>query len=265
MNNTTALVNNLQKKYSNPAIDELSGEYYGNSDYINYGYWEPETKDQKSASANLVAKLLSYIPEKNGTILDVACGKGATVRHLLQYYPASSITAINILEQQLAVCRQKAPDCQFINMDATVLDFPPETFDNIICVEAAFHFNTREQFLRRASSVLKPGGRLVLSDIIVTRMGEILSPTRLEENYIPNLDAYHALYLRCGFESANILDATEASWNRFHCNYIHFMSKKLLKNTISLNQFHRITSHLKAMNAHLRHYVITTAYKGLAA
>ena len=33
-------------------------------------------------------------------------------------------------------------------MSATDLQFPDNTFDTILCVEAAFHFNTREQFVQ---------------------------------------------------------------------------------------------------------------------
>ena len=40
-------------------------------------------------------------------------------------------------------------------MDATELDFRDNSFDSIICVEAAFHFDTREKFVREAYRVLK--------------------------------------------------------------------------------------------------------------
>ncbi len=39
-------------------------------------------------------KLMAFIPEKNGTILDVACGKGATTRYLLKYYTPENVTGI---------------------------------------------------------------------------------------------------------------------------------------------------------------------------
>ena len=46
------------------------------------------------------------------------------------------------------------------------LDFPKPQFDAVICVEAAFHFNTRDIFLREALRILKPRGSLVLSDML---------------------------------------------------------------------------------------------------
>ena len=36
-------------------------------------------------------KLLVTVPEKTGNILDVACGKGATTRHLLKYFKPENV------------------------------------------------------------------------------------------------------------------------------------------------------------------------------
>jgi ubiquinone/menaquinone biosynthesis C-methylase UbiE len=45
-------------------------------------------------------------------------------------------------------------------MDAVEMDFADHSFEQIICVEAAFYFNTRRQFLQEAWRVLKPGRNL---------------------------------------------------------------------------------------------------------
>ena len=81
----------------------LVAEYYGHSDYMNYGYWTADTKNQAEASDNLIGRLLAMIPEKKGRILDVACGRGASTRHLLRHYQPSDIVAINISEKRTRV------------------------------------------------------------------------------------------------------------------------------------------------------------------
>ena len=145
---------------------KLQRAYYGGSRFYNFGYWTPETKSQREASETLVRKLLEFLPEKGGTILDVACGMGATTGMLLEQYAAPTVVGVNISLNQLSVAHESVADCSFIAMDATRLAFEDESFDDIICVEAAFHFTTRADFLKEAFRVLKPGGHLVHSDIL---------------------------------------------------------------------------------------------------
>src|SRR5690349_9288040 len=44
------------------------------------------------------------------------------------------------------------------------MEFPDASFDRVLALECAFHFDTREQFLREAFSVIKPGGTIALAD-----------------------------------------------------------------------------------------------------
>lgn len=129
------MANNRQRilDFYDRAWHPLVAEYYGHSDYMNYGYWTGETETQAEASESLVGKLLSMIPDKKGRILDVACGRGASTRHLLRYYQSSDIVAINISQQQLKRASELAPGCTFILRDAARLEFPDCFFDNHLC------------------------------------------------------------------------------------------------------------------------------------
>ena len=171
------LVTAINDHYDKVMFSPVARKRYGGSDFHNNGYWDHATETPREACENLMEKLLAFVPKKKGTILDVACGKGATTRYLLKYYNPRDVTGINISEKQLDRCRVNAPGCNFFLMNATELAFPDESFDNIVCVEAAFHFNTREKFLHAASHMLKPGGRLVLSDIL-RRYRKGASPAR---------------------------------------------------------------------------------------
>ncbi|BDI19838.1 hypothetical protein ANSO36C_56400 [Nostoc cf. commune SO-36] len=79
-------------------------------------------------------KLLMFIGEKKGNILDVGCGLGATTSYLLKYYSPAEVFGINISAKQLERSTVNAPGCSLICMDAVQMEFEDDFFDNIICV-----------------------------------------------------------------------------------------------------------------------------------
>jgi cyclopropane fatty-acyl-phospholipid synthase-like methyltransferase len=139
-------ISHINEFYDRRMFEPFELKWRG-SDFYNYRVFEKGLKTYQEACENLMERLLSFIPQKRGNILDVACGKGASSRHLLRCY--ADVTGINISERQLEKCRVVAPNVKFIQMNATALNFDNESFDDVICVEAAFHFETRARFLRK--------------------------------------------------------------------------------------------------------------------
>ena len=133
----------MTRMYDRALVSRDYQHYFEDSGFYNFGYWDGRAKTQREASEALIDELTGRIERKGGRILDVACGPGATTRHLMRSYDPANITAINISEAQLAAASKRAPGCTFLRMDATRLAFPDEHFDAVMCVEAAFHFNTR--------------------------------------------------------------------------------------------------------------------------
>jgi ubiquinone/menaquinone biosynthesis C-methylase UbiE len=238
-------------------------EYYGSSDFFNFGFWDNDTADQKTACENLIEKLVSFLPSTNGKILDVACGKGASTEFLLRYYAPQNLTGLNISSKQLKSCKTKVPEANFLLMDAVDLDFESNSFDNIICVEAVFHFNTREKFLKEAYRVLKPGGCLILTDILLTDWGKRNNLWWIHKNNydLNDLRAYKRLYENVGFSGINIVDATQECWESHLKSIARYSHEKFSAGEIDTKTYQAIALRQFGVIPFIKYYLLTAVVK----
>lgn len=190
-------------------------EIFGASGFFNVGYWEAGTTGQEAACLALLSRLLETVPRGARRVLDVGCGLGAGTREIRRRHAEALVVGINVSPRQLAFCLHLPANCQFACMDAARLGFAEESFDSILSIEAAFHFRTRQAFLREAARVLRPGGRIALSDILLTDaslLGERIVPP---ENRVASIEDYSALLAEAGFADVIVEDATGPCWAAF--------------------------------------------------
>ena len=216
--------------------DGMMGRLYQDTQYRNIGYWDEATLSQDQASERLQDALLDFIPEKSGRILDVACGMGASTRRLLNHYPAENIWAINISEKQIESTRSNAPGCNAQVMNAVDMGFDNDFFDSILCIEAAMHFETRQKFLEESFRVLKPGGYLVLSDILLTSRARLaqLPMYHGPENYIETVEKYYELLSDAGFSSIVIIDKSKDVWGAHFLRAVNRIHEKFYSGDIGI-------------------------------
>jgi ubiquinone/menaquinone biosynthesis C-methylase UbiE len=210
--------------FEDPAFDT----FYGGSGWANFGWWQDTTVDAATASEALARQVMKGVPKKHrarGRILDVACGQGASTHWLARRRPLRRIVAIGNDESQLRAARLRVPGGRIERMDATALQFDDATFRTVLCIEAAFHFETRARFLAEALRVLKPGGWLVMSDLLMAR-GALLTPAA---NYLAGPAPYARLLETTGFERVTVADITHITWHRYRQALNRFLSERLTR------------------------------------
>ncbi len=145
-------------------------------DFVHWGYWnspgcfEPGMADYRQGQEALNRRIVRLAAIDNCMdIADVGCGFGGTVRDLNRNFRKVKLTGINIDPRQLAVAEERISplngnSISWLHADAVDIPLPDNSFDRILAVECIFHFPSRQKFLNEVARLLKPGGKLVLSD-----------------------------------------------------------------------------------------------------
>jgi SAM-dependent methyltransferase len=96
-------------------------------------------------------------------VLDAACG---TARHGAQLAARGHrVTGVDRSGDMLAVARAKLPDAVFHQGDLEALPVADATFDAVVCGLALVHLPRLERAMAEFARVLRPGGRLIVSDV----------------------------------------------------------------------------------------------------
>ena len=150
---------------------------------VHLGYWDrppPLTTpcapgEFMAAQQRLTERMAAVAGVQRGQrVLDVGCGFGGTLAEIAAV-PQTEIVGVNLDHRQLELCAGVAPppggSLVLVEADACALPFASGTFDHVLCIEAMFHFRCRRRFLAEAARLLKSGGGLSVTDILLRDPG----------------------------------------------------------------------------------------------
>ena len=128
-------------------------------------FYNKQTQDERHLKA-----ILDFLPIQPGMkILDLGTGSGYLSFPVAKCCPDAEIVGLDIVDKALEVNRAKAKEenirnLSFVNYDGMDFPFADGAFDMVITRYALHHFPKINDTLREISRVLKPHGKLFLSD-----------------------------------------------------------------------------------------------------
>jgi len=130
-----------------------------------YARWA-ETYDRPgnpliSAEQALVWALLEALPL--GDALDAACGTGRHAKYLAQL--GHRVIGVDVSPEMLAKARADVPGCDLREGELTSLPVDADSVDLAVCALALEHVADLRAAVAELARVVRPGGRIVLSDL----------------------------------------------------------------------------------------------------
>mmetsp|Transcript_65966 Transcript_65966/g.127279 ORF Transcript_65966/g.127279 Transcript_65966/m.127279 type:complete len:351 (-) Transcript_65966:34-1086(-) len=142
-------------------------------------YWHVATvPGEKPAQAN--PEMLS-----GADVLEVACMRGGGAHYLTQVVKPRLYVATDVVQANINYCQKEhapLPELRFETADAMQLEaaYTESSFDFVICIQAASSFEDLARFVRGAAHVLRPGGRLLVTDGFTRNKLQALLNTMIE-------------------------------------------------------------------------------------
>jgi tRNA (cmo5U34)-methyltransferase len=153
-------------------------------------HWNPETyldlmREEVPDYERLQEEAVAATGSDARRVLELGTGTGETARRVLARHSAAVLVGLDASREMLDHARRALPDDRADLRVARLEDPLPEgPFDVVLSALAVHHLDGhgKAQLFRRAASVMEPGGRLVVADVVVPEdPSEVVTP--IDEDY----------------------------------------------------------------------------------
>lgn len=151
--------------------------------YLHFGYWRPwlnpfARRPMLEEMNRFIFQHLQLSQWPSGTVADLGCGVGAVSRFGSKLFPQLDFHAMSISAEQIAEAQRRhtTERVSYYCGDYHSLPFDDGSIDGLFYLESLCHSLEPERALAEAARVLKPGGRIVMTDGYLRRPLDKTSP-----------------------------------------------------------------------------------------
>lgn len=136
--------------------------------------------------ADYLLDMIANLHLDNPSILDFGCGNGWFCNELAQF---GRVTGIDLNEEAMLDAHHRWPNITFIGGDVFSYDFQGSLFDLVVSQQVIAHVNDAAAYVRKAASLLKHQGYLLLTTnnkFVMQRLGTCGWDSHRESGHIEN-------------------------------------------------------------------------------
>ena len=231
-----AIVASTQAYYDGPA-DEIYRTIWGDNLHLGVPC-SPDCPhpDAMEHTNEIMANAVSLTPEMR--VLDLGCGYGSTARYLAANF-GCAVTGANISEKELELARSRAAEAglddrlSFEYGDFHHLAYGDESYDVVWSQEAFLHAVDKNAVLSECRRVVRPGGSLVFTDILVRRSTPEADRERIYDR-VQSPDMWDLDDYRQALSRLELPVAREEDWSRHVARSYAWVRDRLRENRETL-------------------------------
>ena len=181
----------------------------------HFGYAKPGDTSPDDAVTNMnafIGDTLGLSHKPGSIILDAGCGMGATTLFLASRYPQCCFTGLSLAPSEITLATRLQHDRQITNarfLQGSYLHTPfaNASFDAVYALESASHAENKTTFVHEMHRILKPGGTLLILDLIPQRTFRYLfHGASLLQQHVVTLASLNHILQKEGFQIRSLED-----------------------------------------------------------
>jgi sarcosine/dimethylglycine N-methyltransferase len=168
----TMNVSTTQAYYDGPA-SEIYRNIWGDNLHMGIPPHKGAALQESMDNTNIIMAEAADL-KPSDRVIDLGCGYGSTARYIASRY-GCTVIGQTISNEELKLAQERAEQSEASDLltfewgDFHNIEYPDASFDVVWSQEAFLHGADKSKILSECYRVLKPGGKLVFSDILVRR------------------------------------------------------------------------------------------------